>query len=101
MTKGTVRDVYIKYLEHNPSAAPKFHAWVDPTAPSLSPPLSEPAPSSSRSSGAARPRKKRKTYKDPSRVTDAKLKETIDAYEQREDLLNKITTFKRKRARSP
>ena len=69
---------------------------MDPTAPSRSPPLSEPAPSSSRSSGAARPRKKRKTYKDPSRVTDAKLKETIDEYEQREDLLNKITTFKRK-----
>ena len=45
MTKGTVRDVYLKHLEHNPSAAPKFHAWVDPTAPSRSPPLSEPAPS--------------------------------------------------------
>ena len=65
MTKGTVRDVYIKYLEHNPSAAPRFHAWVDPTAPSPSPPLSEPswahvvpgsepAPSSSRSSASAK-----------------------------------------------
>ena len=49
MTRDTVRDVYIKYLEHNPSAAPRFHAWVDPTAPSPSPPLSEPAPSSSTS----------------------------------------------------
>ena len=65
MTRDTVRLMYLKHLEHNPSAAPKFHAWVDQTAPSPSPPLSEPswahvvpgsepAPSSSRSSASAK-----------------------------------------------
>jgi len=39
----SIDDIYKAYLKRFPSAAPKFHAWVDPTAPSRSPPLSEPS----------------------------------------------------------
>ena len=90
MTKGTVRDVYIKYLEHNPSAAPRFHAWVDPTAPSPSPPLSEPAPSSSRSSGP-KPSVPKKSWRNTSHIVEAKMSDDIERDGRKEALINKIT----------
>ena len=88
MNKDNLREMYLKYLERNPSAAPRFHAWVDPTAPS--PPPREAAPSSSRSSGP-KPSVPKKSWRNTSHIVEAKMSDDIERDGRKEALINKIT----------